>query len=372
MEVTILMDAYKILSYLQNKKNVLLMGAPGTGKSMLMNEVALAFESAVTIAAPTNIPGAAIPIPANPEPNTIGALPLMQRNNRKVFRTTLHQNSKYRDFLTGITPTCDGNEGFQISKGILYRANEFAKQPDSAALLIIDELNRGPAIEVFGGSLVALESNKRLSNENTPTPNTHYFEILSPTTSDYEEYALSPHLYILAAINQADVSVAPLDVAFLRRWQSTLLLPDYTSLYDNFGVNADDTIAETSTCAQDVYAVAIKALETINKKITAGRGAEYQLGQGVFLSTQPEGNTVDKALDFVLDCWSMIYSHLSELFFGDVNAMAYLLNADANGSPYHLQEVNFAGETRNVLTCDNLTHENIYSLYCSLLEDPDQ
>ena len=116
---------------------------------------------------------------------------MLKKANRKVFRTTLHQNSKYRDFLTGIVPELGAGGGYRINEGILYRANEFAKQDNSAALLIIDELNRGPAIEVFGGSIVAIESDKRLNDDNTATPATQYFEISNPADGQMVEYAFS-------------------------------------------------------------------------------------------------------------------------------------------------------------------------------------
>lgn len=364
------MDKFDILKSLQSKKNVLLMGAPGTGKSKLMNDVAAAFmQGASSTAPPSHQPGAAVPIPAFPVNGTIGMLSMLQKRNRKVFRTTLHQNSKYRDFLTGITPKIGENEGYTISKGILYRANEFAKQEDSAALLIIDELNRGPAIEVFGGSIVAIEPDKRLSDDNTIVDSTQFFEIINPESGEYEEYAFSPHLYILASMNQADVSVAPLDVAFLRRWISLMLYPDYSPIYERYGVSAHHTLNITTSTIQDVYFAAIKALETINRKITIGRGAEYQLGQGVFLSTEPQGSTINDALDLVLDCWSIIYAHIEELFFGEPNSIAYILNADKDSSPFTLEEVTFAGETRFVLNHAPINRETIFSLYCSLMED---
>ena len=364
------MDEFNILRYLQAKKNVLLMGAPGTGKSKLMSDVAQVFETGITATAtPVHQPGAAIPIPAAPAVNTIGVLPMMQRTHRKVFRTTLHQNSKYRDFLTGITPRFDGTDGYQISEGILYRANEFAKQDDSAALLIIDELNRGPAIEVFGGSIVAIEADKRLEDDNSIAPNTQFFEIVSPVTGANDEYAFSPHLYILAAMNQADVSVAPLDIAFLRRWMSIMLYPDYQPLYDKFGIVRNAQIPVDNPTAQDVYHVAAKALEAINKKIVAGRGAEYQLGQGVFMSTVPQGTTTNDVLDFVLDCWAMIYAHIEELFFGEPNALSYILNADREESPYSLEEISFAGDAKFILTHTDINRSTIYGLYRSLLED---
>lgn len=364
------MDVFKILSSLQTKKNVLLIGAPGTGKSKLMNDVARTFEEGVNATTkPIHQPGAAIPIPAVPTVNTIGILPMMQRINRKVFRTTLHQNSKYRDFLTGITPKFDGTDGYKIFKGILYRANEFAKQDDSAALLIIDELNRGPAIEVFGGSIVSIEADKRLAYDNTPAPYTQYFEIMSPDSGDNMEYAFSPHLYILVSMNQADVSIAPLDVAFLRRWMSVKLYPDYQPLYDKFHVNSAKPLSDDNPTIEDVYHAAFKGLEAINKKIVAGRGAEYQLGQGVFLSTEPKGVTVADALSFVTECWAMIYAHIEELFFGEPNALSYILNSDRDESPYSLEEITFAGDTKFVLVHDVIDNSNIYGLYRSLLED---
>ena len=364
------MDARDVLKNLQTKKNVLLMGAPGTGKSKLMNDVATIFENGIDInPIPTLYPEAAIPIPALPADDILGTLPMLRRANRKVFRTTLHQNSKYRDFLSGITPRLDGSEGYQISEGILYRANEFAKQPDSAALLIIDELNRGPAIEVFGGSIVTIEVDKRLSDDNTPAETTQFFEMLSPTTGNYIEYAFSPHLYILAAMNQADVSVAPLDVAFMRRWISLVLQPDYSPVYERYRIRETEEIPNENPTVEDVYHVAVKALEAVNKKIVIGRGAEYQLGQGVFLSTSPQGNTVNDALDYITDAWSMIYAHIEELFFGEPISMAYILNADHESSPYSLQEVTFAGETKFVLSHVPINRNTIYSLYRSLLEE---
>lgn len=363
MEVVIQMDdSIKILELLDSKKNVLLMGAPGTGKSHVMNKVAEAFINGGTrLDHPSHVPGASVPIPAVSTPRGLD-LEMLKNTRRKVFRTTLHQNSKYRDFLTGIVPDLDAG-GYHINEGILYRANEFAKQDNSAALLIIDELNRGPAIEVFGGSIVAIESDKRLNIDNTKSSVTQYFEILNPKDGKMIEYAFSPKLYILAAMNQADVSVAPLDVAFMRRWQSYHLEPDYNILYDHFGVDSSQPVPSKCVSASDVYSVAIHALEKINESICIGRGKEYQLGQGVFLTTQPKDGNVSSALQFVSEVWSMIYAHIDELFFGDNISISYVVNANSPLSPYKLEDFNFAGEAKSVLTCKEIGVDNIFDLY---------
>lgn len=359
-------DRIKILELLSSKKNVLLMGAPGTGKSRVMNEVAEVFINGGTrLAQPSHVPGSGIPIPATAAPTGLD-LDILKKTSRKVFRTTLHQNSKYRDFLTGIVPEFGVGGGYRINKGILYRANEFAKQDNSAALLIIDELNRGPAIEVFGGSIVAIESDKRLNEDNTRATSTQFFEINNPADGSMVEYAFSPNLYILAAMNQADVSVAPLDVAFMRRWQSYQLKPNYAVLYERFGVDRTQPIPTVCTSASDMYSVAIRALEKINDLISIGRGKEYQLGQGVFLSTKPKDGSLSAALQFVSEAWSMIYAHIEELFFGDSISIGYLVNANSPLSPYKLEDLYFAGETKSVLTCNEIDLSNVFNLYYAI------
>lgn len=360
-------DKMEILSLLSKKHNVLLLGAPGTGKSRVMNDVAKAFEEGgQKLQEPTFVQGASVPIPAMTLPNGID-FPFFNKKNRKVFRTTLHQNSKYREFLTGIVPEFGTAGGYKINKGILYRANEFAKEPDSAALLIIDELNRGPAIEVFGGSIVAIENDKRLADDNTVQPTTQFFEILDPITGEMVEYAFSPNLYILAAMNQADASVAPLDVAFLRRWQSYTLEPNYDLLYKIFNVDSHKELLSVGETSEDIYNVAFHALERINEKICIGRGSEYQIGHGVFLSTLPANNSREAALDFILEVWSIIYSHIQELFFGDSASIAYIINAGDVGSPYQTEECTFAGESKTIIKHETITRDTIYNTYLAIV-----
>ena len=96
---------------------------------------------------------------------------------------------------------------FRIAEGVLYKASEHARRAGHAALVIIDEINRGPAVQVFGGSIVAMESDKRLGPGGERMPSTQYFELLNPRTGDLIEYAFPESLYLLAAMNQADVSV---------------------------------------------------------------------------------------------------------------------------------------------------------------------
>ena len=88
------------LKLLARSKNVLISGPPGTGKSRLLSEVAAAFlAGSEESATPSYDPAGAVPIP----PETGRDYPSGDRHDRKVFRTVFHQNSKHRDFLSGIT-----------------------------------------------------------------------------------------------------------------------------------------------------------------------------------------------------------------------------------------------------------------------------
>lgn len=355
-------DKYEILAKLQSRHNVILSGAPATGKSWMMNEVAQEFlATRQPIAAPAHVPGAVVTIPADIETPIMRRLPFLQVANKRVFRTTFHQNTKYRDLITGIVPKINA-DGYSISKGILYRANEFAKMPNSAALLIIDEINRGPAIEAFGGSIATLEPDKRLAEDGSILPTTQSFEIISPDDGSAIDYAFSPRLYILAAMNQADVSVAPLDVAFLRRWYSISLEPDYGILYSYFGVEAGTVLPTVPTIPSDVYLAAITALTRINEKITIGRGEEYRLGHGIFMSIpRPRTGDIAGALDFATQVWCTIITHVEELFFGNAVSAGYVINASDPRSPYTLDEATFAEDIRAILRRPPITATNIYN-----------
>ncbi len=359
-----------IIQRLQNEKLIMLMGAPGTGKTRILNQIATLFETGkVSSTGPVFDPSASVPIPAKPAKGTLGSLSMLKKTHRKVFRITMHQNTHYRDFISGIIPKIDGTSGFQVTRGILYEANEFAKQPDSAALLIIDEINRGPVVEVFGPSIAAIEANKRLDDNNNVVPTTCSFSILNPDGSPlYKEYQLSPHLYILAAMNQADVSVAPIDIAFLRRWGQCRLEPDYDVLRECFGVPKDYSIPDNDDHnPTTLYALAIAALESINKKIVSGRGEAYQIGHGLLLSQNPVPSTYDTACDYLLRCWYSIFGHIEELFFGEVNSIAFIINAGQSGSPYETAVLSFAGTSRTILSTPTIKNDMVFSLYKSLI-----
>lgn len=348
------------LKLLARSRNVLVSGPPGTGKSKLLAEVALAFSTGIARVpsggAPVHNPASRIPIPPAAgvtDPASAKEFPAPEKIERKVFRTVFHQNTKNRDFISGITPAVNkvaGQADFRIISGTLYRASEHAKSQQGAALLIIDEINRGPAVQVFGGSIVAIEPDKRLAPDGSKRAETQFFELLDPATGDITEYALPHDLYILAAMNQADASVEPLDVAFLRRWEPLRLEPNAKVLRTYYGLSDNnDPLPETPTTPAHAFEAAARAWVAVNEQISLGRGAEFQIGHGVLMSNgKPLVVTLDEALSFLCIGWAKVRAHIEEVFFGDSRGIAATLNAlDGPAfNPFKLTETTFADDLR--------------------------
>jgi 5-methylcytosine-specific restriction protein B len=371
-------ECLEVLDLLKARKNVLLMGAPGCGKTLLMSEVADAFKNGfVTIgspAVPTHVGGSAVTIPRS-IPTSAGTTPIAQmpspdRTNREVFRTVFSANSKPRDFLTGLVPKIDSSAsglGFKVAQGKLVVANNYAQEPKGAALLVIDELNRGPAVQLFGDAIVAIEADKRMADDDSIPFKAFPFDVLDPATGAQTPTYLSAHLYILAAMNQADVSVEPLDVAFIRRWERYMLSPEPEKVRAKLASSgASVTLPDVPTSPGDVVEAAIRAWESVNQRIALGRGAEFQLGHGVFFSRANVAMaSMAEALCLAVSCWAAITAHLDEVFFGDAFGIAATLRADLSEGHYRLESVPFGQEQRQMLRSPGtIDSSNIYQLLC--------
>jgi 5-methylcytosine-specific restriction protein B len=352
-----------VLRRLKHHGNVLIAGAPATGKTRLLHEVRGAFGWTPDA---TYEPQAYIPLPALPG-DIAEWLPSPERRSRQAFETVFHQNTKFGEILRArearVSPDGSAGTTFRVSEGILYRASRHATGEDSTALLIIDEINRGPAVSVLGPAMAALEYDKRLGPEGETEPTTAFFELLGDD-GDYHPYAFPKHLYVLAAMNEADTSVEALDVAFLRRWEVYRLTPNRSLLIDHLGLSDfDEALPESPAGAADVYRAALEAWEAVNRRIRLGRGAEFEIGHGVLMHSNPP-QTVAEATTYVRAAWLRIRQHLDEVFFGSVDGLAASLNVDGTANhPIKRETALFASDSVSYLDePDESTDQTLYKI----------
>ncbi|MDD2208667.1 MAG: AAA family ATPase [Bacilli bacterium] len=170
-----------IVSILEKKKNIILEGPPGVGKTFMAKRLAYSI---------------------------IG-----KKDKSKVELIQFHQSYSYEDFIEGYRPT---ESGFELQRGIFYKLSKKAlNDPNNNYYLIIDEINRGNLSKIFGELLMLIESDKR-------------DEGLKLAYSE-EEFSVPSNLFIIGLMNTADRSLALIDYALRRRFSFIRIEPAFES-----------------------------------------------------------------------------------------------------------------------------------------------
>jgi hypothetical protein len=149
----------------------------------------------------------------------------------ETVRTVFHPDIQNSDFVGSLKPVMDGDKiTYRFSPGPFAVALAMAvKNPDKFVSLIIEELNRAPAAAVFGELFLLLDRDQHGAGRyDTDFPNGEFqswFQDATGTT--ISKLRLPSNFSIYATMNSADQGVYPLDTAFRRRWIQDYIEIDY-------------------------------------------------------------------------------------------------------------------------------------------------
>lgn len=173
-------DKYDCLvSVMKRKKNMILQGAPGVGKTFAAERLAYSM--------------------------------LGKKDTSHVSLIQFHQNYSYEDFIMGYRPT---ENGFALTPGVFYEFCQKAQQhPREDYFFLIDEINRGNMSKIFGELLMLIENSYR----GKPVT----------LSSNGESFTVPKNLYVIGMMNTADRSLAMIDYALRRRFSFIELEPGF-------------------------------------------------------------------------------------------------------------------------------------------------
>lgn len=250
-----------LVAVLRNKKNIILQGAPGVGKTFAARRLAWSM--------------------------------MGEKDDSRIEFVQFHQNYSYEDFVMGYKPVEDG---FELKYGIFYRfCQKAANQPDKEFFFIIDEINRGNMSKIFGELLMLIEKDYR------GTKATLAYNGLS--------FSVPKNLYIIGMMNTADRSLAMIDYALRRRFSFFEVEP---------GFDSEGFIHYQNSLNNETLNELVNKVKDLNREISLDKslGKGFCIGHSYFCGRDVcTGEWLHSIVDYD------ILPMLSEYWFDDANKL---------------------------------------------------
>lgn len=213
----------RLKQLLERKKNVILQGAPGVGKTFTAKRLAYAM--------------------------------MGEKDESRIESVQFHQNYSYEDFIMGYKPN---EQSFSLQHGIFYEfCRRAGNDPSRAYFFIIDEINRGNLSKIFGELLQLIEADYRE-------------KAIRLAYSRDELFAVPENLYIIGMMNTADRSLAMIDYALRRRFSFFDMTP---------GFDTEGFARYSRTIASPYFDKLVNAVKEVNSDILK----DDSLGKGFLI-----------------------------------------------------------------------------------------
>lgn len=169
----------RFVSVLKKKKNIILQGPPGVGKTFAAKRLAYSI--------------------------------MEEKDDDRIEFVQFHKNYSYEDFMLGYKP-CEN--GFEMKYGIFYQfCQKASNHPDKDYFFIIDEINRGNMSKIFGELLMLIEPD--------------YRDNKIKLAYNGLDFSVPQNLHIIGMMNTADRSLALIDYALRRRFSFFTMEPGF-------------------------------------------------------------------------------------------------------------------------------------------------
>ncbi|MBN9117806.1 MAG: DUF2461 family protein [Planctomycetes bacterium] len=225
----------RVLGLLRLKKQLVLQGVPGTGKTHVARCLAR----------------------------------LLTHDRPECVRLVqFHPAYSYEEFVEGIRARGVEVNGrsevtFPVEDGVLCQfAAQAASRPSEPHVLIVDELNRGNLPRIFGELLYLLE----------------YRDQAVTLPYSKRPFQLPDNLFLLATMNPLDRSAVALDQALRRRFSFVDMPANAAVLASWLGAHAPSDAADV-TFGPSV----VRLFEELNRRLARDLGAEKQVGHSLFM-----------------------------------------------------------------------------------------
>ena len=265
--------------------NLILTGAPGTGKTFLARQMAA---------------------------NIIKCDVKDLENKDQFGFVQFHPSYDYTDFVEGLRTTKDINLGqivFERKDGIFKSfCAKAANDTGKKYVFVIDEINRGEISKIFGELFFSIDPGYRKKKDRILVQTQYHNLIIEDgelpikeqkLPNDYpfkKGFYVPENVYVIGTMNDIDRSVESMDFAFRRRF----------SFYE---VKAEDT--QYSILKDCKYLdTAINKMNSLNKAIEniEGLSSAFHIGAAYFKKI--------KLYEKERDCWNLLWNnHLKGLLF---------------------------------------------------------